>query len=150
MNKKSLNLYSIGLLAALGMVLIHFSSTDDTFHRASEWSAVPGSHDIYAGNDGPAYAAEMTAIAGICALLLVAYLFWFFYRKFQSDSRTDLIAMEQSLYTISLETGRTEYDLFCKSAEDWSLSGDRIEQDFKRYPAAGAEFEILITGGYRN
>jgi hypothetical protein len=41
--------------------------------------------------------------------------------------------MEDSLYEISLATGRTEYDLFCISAQDWSVSGDRIDQDFKIY-----------------
>jgi hypothetical protein len=75
----------------------------------------------------------MKLIAGICALLLVGYLFWAFYRKIQIISRADQIARERSLYNISLATGRTEYDLFCKSAEDWSVSSHRINQDFKRY-----------------
>jgi hypothetical protein len=82
---------------------------------------------------GPQYATEMNLIAGICALLLVGYLFWAFYKKVQKNSQADQIARECSLYNISLATGRTEYDLFCKSAEDWSVSGNRIDQDFKRY-----------------
>ena len=79
------------------------------------------------------YLSEMKLIAGICALLLVGYLFWTFYRMVQKSSRADQIARERSLYIISLATGRTEYELFCKSAEDWSISGHRIDQDFKRY-----------------
>jgi hypothetical protein len=43
--------------------------------------------------------------------------------------------MEDSLYKISLATGRTEYDLLHKSAESWSVSGNRIDQDFKSYMA---------------
>ena len=82
---------------------------------------------------GHQYIPEMKLIAGICALLLVGYLFWTFYRKVQKSNRADQIARERSLYNISLATGQTEYDLFCKSAEDWSISDHRIDQDFKRY-----------------
>ena len=80
-------------------------------------------------------APEIRLIAGICGLLLVGYLFWTFYRKVQKCSQRDLVERENSLYKISLETGQTEYDLFRKSAKDWSLSDDRIEQDFRRYMA---------------
>ncbi|MGD9078123.1 MAG: hypothetical protein PVG96_02225 [Desulfobacterales bacterium] len=82
---------------------------------------------------GVQYAPEMRLIAGICALLLVGHLFWAFLKKVQKCSQADQTARERSLYNISLATGRTEYDLFCKSAEDWSVSGNRIDQDFKRY-----------------
>jgi hypothetical protein len=82
---------------------------------------------------GVQYPPEMRLIAGICALLLVGHLFWAFLKKVQKCSQADQTARERSLYNISLATGRTEYDLFCKSAEDWSVSGNRIDQDFKRY-----------------
>ena len=80
-------------------------------------------------------APEIRLIAGICALLLVGYLFWTFYRKVQRQFQKDLVERESSLYKISLETGQIEYDLFRKSAKDWAVSDDRIEQDFKRYMA---------------
>ena len=80
-------------------------------------------------------APEIRLIAGICALLLVGYLFWFFYRKVQQNIQADFVERERSLYKISLETGQIEYDLFRKSAEDWAVSDDRIEQDFRRYMA---------------
>jgi hypothetical protein len=73
--------------------------------------------------------------AGICALLLVGYLFWSLIRKSQRDSQNEKIVRANSLYDLSLATGRTEYDLFHKSAEGWSVSADRIDQDFKRYMA---------------
>ena len=78
-------------------------------------------------------APEIRLIAGICGLLLVGYLFWTLYRKVQQYSQTDLEERENSLYKVSLETGQTEYDLFRKSAKDWAVSDDRIEQDFRRY-----------------
>jgi hypothetical protein len=81
------------------------------------------------------YAPDVDFIAGICALLLMGYLFWIFIRKFQSDSREERIARENSLYDISLATGRTEYDLFHLSAKGWSVSGETIERDFTRYMA---------------
>jgi hypothetical protein len=56
-------------------------------------------------------------------------------RKFQTDSRAASLAQKNSLYTISLATGRTEYELFHKSAEGWSVSVERIDRDFKRYMA---------------
>jgi hypothetical protein len=74
-------------------------------------------------------------VAGICALLLMAALFGAFYRKFKNDNRADMIAIRSSLYRISVATGRSEYDLFRKSAEGWPVSRKRIHQDFKMYLA---------------
>jgi len=88
---------------------------------------------VASAHQGTQHAHEMQLIAGVCALLLVGYLFWTLYRKVQKNSQTDQIEREISLYNISLATGRTEYELFCKSAEDWSVSHNRIDQDFKRY-----------------
>lgn len=76
--------------------------------------------------------------AGMCALLLMGYFFWFLVRKFQRDSQAELNARKNSLYGLSLATGRSEYDLFHKSAEGWSISPDRVEQDFKRYMTSQA------------
>jgi hypothetical protein len=85
--------------------------------------------------DMPGHASGTHLTAGICALLLVGYLFWFMVRKFQTDSRAASLAQKNSLYTISLATGRTEYELFHKSAEKWSVSVEQIDRDFKRYMA---------------
>ena len=45
-------------------------------------------------------------------------------------------SMEFYLYKISRVTGHSEYEVFCKSAEDWpvtSVSKEKIETDFKNY-----------------
>ena len=42
-------------------------------------------------------------------------------------------SMEFYLYKISRVTGKSEYDVFCKSAEDWPVSRAKIDQDFKKY-----------------
>ena len=45
-------------------------------------------------------------------------------------------SMEFYLYKISRVTGHSEYDVFCKSAEDWPvarISKEKIDADFKSY-----------------
>jgi hypothetical protein len=41
--------------------------------------------------------------------------------------------IEDQLYKIARVTGKSEYDVFCKSAESWPIPSDKIEQDFKAY-----------------
>ena len=81
------------------------------------------------------YAPELSVFAGTCALLLVGNMFWVFYRQFKKDNQISRNAMENSLYAISLETGWTEYELFRISARGWSVSGAKIDADFKLYMA---------------
>jgi hypothetical protein len=134
---KSVWIYFSGvvLVMLLSMFVFHFSSPEDEFGNTFMFSRMPTSQLINDVDSEPRYASEMKLIAGICALLLVGYLFGFVCRKFKEDSKADMLAMENSLYNISLATGQTEYHLFCKSAEEWAVSGDRIDQDFKRYMA---------------
>ena len=41
-----------------------------------------------------------------------------------------------SLHRISIETGRTEYELFVIAAREWSITEAQIDEDFKNYMAA--------------
>ena len=133
MNKILIKIYCIALVLMLSMTAFQFFSSADrpdnpnalsrlqaaqiADNRVATWETTPGIH----------------LIAGICALLLVAYLYWSCYRKFKKDNLAELKVRKNTLYNISLKTGRTEYDLFHKSAEGWSVSNDKIEQDFKHY-----------------
>jgi len=126
---------SIVALALLGMAAFYFFNPADKNPNAITYSQMPGSHIANDVEYGPRYAPEKDLIAGICALLLVGYLFWALYRKFQKDSQVEQAVKENTLYNLSLETGWNEYDLFHKSAENWPVSDDRIEKDFKRYMA---------------
>jgi hypothetical protein len=135
MNKKLSMIKFIFKLMLLGMAVLFFIVPEDKSSDTLWLSQTHEQHGVNGIDEGTQYAHGRNAIAGVCAGLLMGCLFWFIYRKFQSDSRADLIAMENSLYKISLATGRTEYDLFSKSAENWSISDDRIEKDFKRYMA---------------
>jgi hypothetical protein len=123
----------VAILFVMGV--FHLISPEDKPDNNSMYILMPVAETINDADPEPRYISEMNLIAGICALLLVGYLFRSIYRKFKTDSQADQIAMDNSLYPISLATGRTEYNLFRKSAEEWAVSGDRIDQDFKRYMA---------------
>lgn len=135
MNKILIKFYTTVLLVILGTAVFQFFSAGD---RSENVNGLPQRQEtqlVNAGDYSYQQASGSHLIAGICALLLVGYLFWFLIRKSQKDSRAELIARKNSFYMISLATGRTEYDLFHKSAEGWSVSADRIDEDFKRYMA---------------
>ena len=133
MDKRISVIYSIVALGLLSMAVFTFFSPEDRFDDTVGLSQMQTTEMVSDDEYGPQYASGLNLIAGICALILMGSLFWTCYRKFQIDSQAELIARENSLYELSLATGRTEYDLFCISAQDWSVSGDRIDQDFKIY-----------------
>ena len=41
--------------------------------------------------------------------------------------------MEDYLYKIARITGKSEYDVFIKSAEEWPITREKIDEDFKAY-----------------
>jgi hypothetical protein len=135
MDKRLPVFYYVVAFAMLGMSVFHFFNSDD---RSLDTMRMPRMDATPIVNDGdyePRYNPALNLIGGICALFLFGYLYWACYRKFKKDSKAELVASENSLYDISLATGQNEYDLFYKSAEKWSVSGDKIEEDFKRYMA---------------
>jgi len=135
MGKRIVFLYSIVALVLLGVAVYLDSSREARLDNTTGLIQIPTPFITEAMDHAPRYAPAYNLIGGICALLLVGYLFWTCYRKSKIDSQAELSAMEDSLYKISLATGRTEYDLLHKSAESWSVSGNRINQDFKSYMA---------------
>ena len=133
MDKKIVVFYSIVALVLLSTAVILFLSTEDRSYDTNGLIQMPTPITAQERKLDPRYNPVNDLIAGLCALLLVGYLFWTCYRKFGNDSRNELAAREDSLYDISLKTGRTEYDLFTKSAQDWSVSDKVMDQDFIRY-----------------
>jgi hypothetical protein len=68
-----------------------------------------------------------------CILVLTGMLFRTILR-FEKKSGIDKSpSLEEYLFKISRVTGHSEYDVFCKSAEAWPVSREKIEQDFTRY-----------------
>jgi hypothetical protein len=135
MNKTDIRTYAVIVLGMLGLMIFQLVSPVDRPENINGLSQMQLIHMESERVDMPGHASGTHLTAGICALLLVGYLFWFMVRKFQTDSRAASLAQKNSLYTISLATGRTEYELFHKSAEGWSVSVERIDRDFKRYMA---------------
>jgi hypothetical protein len=43
------------------------------------------------------------------------------------------ITIGSYIFKIARVTDNSEYDVFCKSAENWQIGHERIEQDFKSY-----------------
>jgi hypothetical protein len=69
----------------------------------------------------------------VCAVMLVWYMVRAYLRTTQKISQADPVAIDVYLQKITQVTGISAYDTFCKSAEDWRVSADRIDQDFKIY-----------------
>jgi len=72
-------------------------------------------------------------IIAACVIVLTAILFRTISHMDKKSEREKAISMEDYLYKISRVTGHSEYDVFCKSAEAWPVSRDKIEEDFTRY-----------------
>jgi hypothetical protein len=71
---------------------------------------------------------QMTiGIGAICIALLVGL--WLKKRYIQTKPLT----VPGYIFKITRLTDHSEYDVFCKAAEDWPVSKQQIEQDFKRF-----------------
>ena len=92
------------MVMLLGMGVFHLISPEDRFDNNGMYIQMPVAEIVGDADREPRYVSEMNLIAGICALLLVGYLFRTLYRKFKSDSQADQLAMKDSLYPISLAT----------------------------------------------
>ncbi len=87
-------------------------------------------------SQGVPNAPVIKLIGGICALLLLGYLFVICYKKYRMDSKADSIDLANAFHKISLESGQTEYELFVIAAEEWSITEAQIDKDFRNYMAA--------------
>ena len=76
---------------------------------------------------------EINALLAVISLLLAGCLVWTFYRMNKIFTPAKPPTIEDYLFKIFRITGSSEYDIFCKSAENWPISSDKIDDDFKRY-----------------
>ncbi len=80
---------------------------------------------------------QLISISGnICIVLLAVLGVVALHKLSRKQIRKHQDSMEFYLYKISRVTGHSEYDVFCKSAEDWpvaSVSKEKIDSDFKDY-----------------
>jgi hypothetical protein len=75
----------------------------------------------------------LDAIGAVCAVMLVWCLVRGYLRTLKPNSQADPISIEDYLQKITHITGFSTYEIFRRSAEDWHVSTDRIDRDFKRY-----------------
>ena len=134
-NKKILVFFAIVGLVVMGGAIIQLERPVDDFQRYSEKAREYKPHIASERDSDSQSVFGLNTVAGICALYLMCYLFWFISQKAQRDRQAELEARENSLYNISQETGRSEYELFQISAKHHSVSSDRIGQDYKKYLA---------------
>lgn len=139
LNKDRSKLLTFYCMAAIVFVFMFVSLVrfynPDVFSLKQRISPYQPTHVATSIDFGPQYAPELHIFAGACVLLLVGQMFWTTYLKFKKDNQVSRNAMENVLHAISMETGWTEYELFRISARGWSVSGARIDEDFKRYMA---------------
>ena len=77
--------------------------------------------------------AMLYIFSSICVVMFGAMLYNTFFGLPRMVNKDKPLPMEFYLYKIARLTGKSEYDVFCKSAEGWPVSQARIDQDFKRY-----------------
>ncbi len=78
----------------------------------------------------------INVIGSVCIALLAGMGLVALYKLNARKIQKHQDSMEFYLYKISRVTGNSEYDVFCKSAEDWpvaTVSKDKIDTDFKYY-----------------
>ena len=79
-------------------------------------------------------AALLLNLFGVIGLVVIGtMLYKNFLRLPKRIEENNPPPMEYYLFKISRVTGNSEYDIFCKSAEDWPVSKVKIDQDFTNY-----------------
>ena len=73
------------------------------------------------------------AIVAVCAVMLVWYMVRAHLRIDQKNNPADPITTDDYIQKITRVTGISAYETFRISAEEWQVSADRMDQDFKRY-----------------
>ena len=66
-------------------------------------------------------------IGAICIVLLAGMRL----KKWFRENKPSTI--QGYIFKITRVTGKSAYDVFCKAAEDWPVSREQIEEDFKRF-----------------
>ena len=69
----------------------------------------------------------------VCSVMLVWLMVRAYVRKTGKKSLADPNTIDDYLQLMTQVSGNSAYDAFCKSAEDWRVSVERVDQDFKIY-----------------
>ncbi len=141
MDKKFLVYLCITIISIFGAIVLGvlFYNPDDfvfpdghDFRQNPLERVIKTEHSLQSQTNAPV----KKLIAGICGLFLVGYLLRSCYLKYRKDCKADSLVSANALHKISIESGRTEYELFVIAAEEWSITKAQIDKDFKNYMAA--------------
>ena len=96
--------------------------------------------EVVSNNDYRSQDAIQTSqgfkITQMMIVLIAIYIVLLFGSQLRGKHTQDNpLSMPAYLFKISRLTGKSEYDIFFKAAEDWPVSGRKIEEDFRRYLA---------------
>jgi hypothetical protein len=142
MDKKFLRAYlCITIISIIGAVVfgvIYYNPDNFVFPDGHDFRQNPIERDfrIEHSPQSESNAPVLKLIGGICALLLLGYLLVICYQKYRMDSKAESSDSGNALHKISLESGRTEYELFVIAAKEWSITETQIDEDFKNYMGA--------------
>ena len=75
----------------------------------------------------------ISAVEALCTVISVGALSKFLRALSKKRNCQQPLTIEDHLYKVARITGKSEYDVFCKSAENWPITGEKIDQDFKAY-----------------
>jgi hypothetical protein len=71
--------------------------------------------------------AQLVLLIGVCVVLHLIHRFTFNHLYHQPAQTEDYVFKTARLFA------RSEFDVFCKAAENWPVSRIEVEADFKRY-----------------
>ena len=72
-------------------------------------------------------------IGTLFIVLLAGALFHTMFRWNKATFTNEPVTMADYLFKIARVTGKSEYDVFLKAAEEWPIPAQQIEEDFKIY-----------------
>jgi len=78
----------------------------------------------------------VNGIGNLCIVLLAGVGIFILHKLNNRQIHKHQNSMEYYLFKISRVTGHSEYDVFCKSAEEWpvaTISKEKIDADFTNY-----------------
>jgi hypothetical protein len=73
------------------------------------------------------------SIETLLLLALAALVLPMFNRQTQRRASRLRVSTTDYLFKIARITGRSEYEIFCKSAEAWPVSTGMVDRDFRQY-----------------
>ena len=121
-------------------VLPKYAISDSSYDKPDGNARIikPNSTEVVSSNDyGSGIGTRTNRALGITQIIIV-FVAIYIVLLFGTLLKKRYIPHEPAsiqtyLFKMSRLTGKSEYDIFYKAAEDWPVSGEQIEQDFRRY-----------------